>query len=93
MESLKIKPESFCSNILEYLFIIWDGSEFFTFDDTKLNRLNGKKTSFLDKFKNKKWVLQSALSLAIVIYIVLDYASMIDDQKSQTIGLQDNPNY
>ena len=45
--------------------MLWDGLDFFGFDDTKLARLNGAKTSYLDKFKNKKWILMTMIVIVI----------------------------
>ena len=51
--------------------MLWDGLTFFSFDDTKLARLNGKRTSYFDKFRNKKWVLGTILAVFIVAYVIL----------------------
>ena len=60
----------------------WDGLSFFTFDDTKLARLNGNKPHFYDKFKNKKWLITNLGGAAIAAYIIISYASIMGDEKS-----------
>ena len=49
--------------------MLWDGLDFFGFDDTKLARLNGAKTSYLDKFKNKKWIVMTFTVIAVTCYV------------------------
>jgi hypothetical protein len=60
----------------------WDGLLFFTFDDTKLARLDGKPTRFTDKFKNKKWFISTSVGLVVGFYIIISYAQMIGTEKS-----------
>ena len=57
--------------------MLWDGLVFFGFDDTKLARLNGAKTSYLDKFKNKKWIGKNVTGLFIVMYVIFSSASKV----------------
>ena len=64
----------------------WDGLKFFTFDDTKLQRLNGSTPHFTDKFKNKKWIITNLIGITIALYILISYAKMMGDEKSQAIG-------
>ena len=63
------RKQTFKDHIKEYFWMLWDGLDFFGFDDTKLARLNGKKTSYLDKFKNKKWVGMTLISLIIIVLV------------------------
>ena len=64
-----------------YLWLMWDGLVFFGFDDTKLARLNGKRTSVFDKFRNKKWVLSSIMVLIIVVYVIFMEISKLGEIK------------
>ena len=66
----------------DYLFMWWDGLIFFTFDDTKLARLDGKPTHFTDKFKNKKWLISTVVGITLGLYIIISYAQMIGTEKS-----------
>ena len=61
--------------------MLWDGLNFFGFDDTKLARMNGAKTSYLDKFKNKKWLVKNSIGLAIVFYVIISSVSHLGDVK------------
>ena len=72
LASDKGTPKStLCDQIKAYLWMLWDGLEFFGFDDTKLARLNGHPTSYMDKFKNKKWIGTTVLGLTIVLYVLI----------------------
>ena len=51
--------------------MLWDGLEFFGFDDSKLARLRGAKTSVFDKFKNKKRLIFIAAMFSIAMFIIL----------------------
>ena len=51
--------------------MMWDGLDFFGFDDTKLARLNGVKTSYIDKFKNKKWLASTIVGIIIVFMVLI----------------------
>jgi hypothetical protein len=55
----------------------WDGLEFFGFDDTKLARLNGSKVSFIDKFKNKKWLIITICSMFVISFVITSEASKL----------------
>ena len=57
--------------------MLWDGLTFFGFDDTKLARMNGAKTSYLDKFKNKKWLIKNVIGVCIVFYVILNSVSKL----------------
>ena len=69
--------------------MLWDGLDFFGFDDTKLARLNGAKTSYLDKFKNKKWILMTMIVIVIGAPVFASQASKIGEIKKQDIVLTD----
>ena len=73
--------------------MLWDGLTFFGFDDTKLARLNGHPTSYLDKFKNKKWLSTSMLGLTIVLFVILSSASKLGTMKFQKIELTDQSQF
>lgn len=66
----------------ELIFMWWDGLEFFDFDDTKLARLNGARVSFLDKFKNKKWLIVTFMSMFIISYVIITETSRLGTPKS-----------
>ena len=61
--------------------MMWDGLEFFGIDDTKLARINGVKTSYLDKFKNKKWLLTTFLGISVVTYVIVQQANQLGKLK------------
>ena len=69
--------------------MLWDGLDFFGFDDTKLARLNGHPTSYFDKFKNKKWLAKTFIGVTIVLYVILSSASKLGTMKLQKIELVD----
>jgi hypothetical protein len=65
-----------------YLFILWDGLEFFGFSMEKLQRLRGKKASYCDKFTSKKKLASTMAMLTLIVYVVISEAKMIGDIKS-----------
>ena len=71
----------------DYIWMWWDGLIFFGYDDTKLARLNGKKTSFTDKFRNKKWMMISTVSICVIIYVLASQISKLGTIKSQKMEL------
>ena len=81
-------------NIKEYVWMLWDGLFFFGFDDTKLARLNkGAKTSYLDKFKNKKWMGKNLIAMFVVLYVLASSASKLGTVKMQKIELTDQNHF
>ena len=62
--------------------MLWDGLEFFGFDDTKLERLNGAETSYFDKFKNKKWLGVTMVTMIIAVYVFANETSKLGHVKS-----------
>ena len=81
-------------NIKEYVWMLWDGLFFFGFDDTKLARLNkGAKTSYLDKFKNKKWMGKNIIAMIVVLYVIASSASKVGTIKFQKIELTDQNHF
>ena len=81
------------SHFKEYIWMLWDGLEFFGFDDSKLARLRGAKTSVLDKFKNKKRLFFILLMFLIACYIVIREFGKIGTIKNQQIILNDQATY
>ena len=69
-------------HLKEYIWMLWDGSDFFGFDDTKLARLNGEKTSYFDKFKNKKWLAVTMTMIFIGIVVLMRETSKLGTVKS-----------
>ena len=65
----------------------WDGLIFFGYDDTKLPRLNGKKTSFTDKFRNKKWMMISIISICVITFVLATSIRKLGTIKSQKMAL------
>jgi len=61
----------------DYLFMWWDGLVFFGFDDTKLARLDGAPVSFLDKFKNKKWLVMTIVSISVISSVIMSETSKL----------------
>ena len=70
-----------------FIWMLWDGLGFFGFDDTKLARLNGAKTSFMDKFKNRNWLMSSLIGASIISYVILSSVSKLGTIKMQKIEL------
>ena len=66
----------------QYLWMLWDGSNFFGYDDTKLARLKGEKTSYFDKFKNKRWLGTTIIMIFICIVVLMRETSKIGTVKS-----------
>lgn len=62
--------------------MLWDGLDFFGFDDTKLARLNGVKTSYLDKFKNKKWMFMTFIVIVIATVVGMKETSKLGSVKT-----------
>lgn len=62
--------------------MLWDGLDFFGFDDTKLARLNGVKTSYLDKFKNKKWMFMTFIVIVISTVVGIKETSRLGSVKT-----------
>ena len=73
--------------------MLWDGLIFFGFDDTKLARLNGSPTSYLDKFKNKKWLATTLLGISIVSLVLASSTSKLGTIKFQKIELTDQSHF
>ena len=69
--------------------MLWDGLVFFGFDDTKIPRMNGSKTSYLDKFKNKKWLATTIIGVVIVISVLSSSLGKLGTVKSQKIILNE----
>ena len=69
-------------HLKEYIWMLWDGSDFFGIDDTKLARLKGEKTSYFDKFKNKKWLVGTMTMMFIGIVVLMRETSKIGTVKS-----------
>ena len=66
-----IKTEATWQELLyDYSLMVWDGLGFFGFDDTKLDRLRGKKVTFFTKFKSVKWSVATLMTLTAVLYVV-----------------------
>ena len=75
LQFAKVQKKSCVAGLRDYLFMWWDGLPFFTFDDTKLGRLDPKvRPRFTDKFKNKKWLVHTSLGVFVAAYIILIYA-------------------
>ena len=55
----------------DYIWMWWDGLIFFGYDDTKLPRLDGAKTKFTDKFRNKKWLMITTTSVLVILYVLV----------------------
>ena len=64
------------------MWMLWDGLDFFGFDDTKLARLNGVKTSYLDKFKNKKWMFMTFIVIVIATVVGMKETSKLGSVKT-----------
>ena len=77
----------------EAMWWLWDGLEFFGFDDTKLERLNGHPTSYMDKLKNKKFLATTSLGFTIVCYVIISSASKLGTVKLQKIELTDQSHF
>ena len=56
---------------------MWDGLRFFSFDDNKLDRLQGRKVKWYDKLKNKRWMIANFIALIIIIGIIIDHLNRL----------------
>ena len=81
------KKLSFWRRMKDYIWMWWDGLIFFGYDDTKLPRLNGAKTSFTDKFRNKKWLMITFTSVMVILYVLTSQISKLGTVKSQKMEL------
>ena len=70
---------------MRYLFLIFDGLKFFSFDDNKIERLKGKEIKCYDKLKNKRWVVFNSLALIVIVFIISDRLKELGKIKNQTI--------
>ena len=77
----------------KYVFMIWDGMEFFGFAFDKLPRLRGHKESFADKFQNRKKIATLLLLLILGLWVVLEEFSQLGKVKSQEIKFDDKKMY
>ena len=65
-----------------YIFILWDGLEFFGFSIEKLSRLRGIKAKYSDKFTNRKNLAKTIAMISLIVYVISGEAAMIGDIKS-----------
>ena len=63
----------------------YDGIAFFTFNDTKLNRIRRKPASILDKFTSVNECLYGSIMSLIVILIIVQQVRTLGSVKSQEI--------
>jgi hypothetical protein len=57
--------------------MIWDGLNFFGYDDSKISRLYGTPIKFTDKFFMKKLIASVLLSIAVITNVIVDETSKI----------------
>ena len=84
-----MKCERFKFLMQTALFFMWDGVGFFNMDDTKLNRLRGKKPSVFDRCKIFRWISFALIFFTCVAMIMYNEALKLGTKKSQSITLVD----
>ena len=55
----------------EYLFLMWDGMNFFGFDERKIHRISGRKPRWHDKFRNKRYLALRVILSIIAIFLII----------------------
>ena len=73
--------------------MLWDGLGFFGFDETKLARLNGSKTSYLDKFRSKHWLMHHVVIASICFYVIFNTVTKLGTVKLQKIELTERSHF
>ena len=73
--------------------MLWDGLVFFGFDDTKLERLNGKKPELIDKFKSTKWLLKTTILAILIVAVIMSSLSKLGTVKLQKIELTERNHF
>ena len=66
---------------------------FFGFDDTKLDRLKGRKLDFLVKLRSIKWIILNLMSLIIIILVLIMEAGKYGTEKGKAIRLVERDLY
>ena len=70
-----------------YALQVWDGLGFFGFDETKLDRLKGRKLTFLTKLYSGKWIVLNLMTLVIIILVMVMEAGKYGSIKAKSIKL------
>ena len=73
--------------------MMWDGLGFFGFDDTKLDRLEGKKLDFLTKFTSTRWTIINIFTMALVIAVLILECRKYGTQMAKEINLVEKDSY
>jgi hypothetical protein len=76
------KEETNKQLLYEYSLLLWDGLGFFGFDDTKLDRLNGKPVTFTSKFSSYKWIVMTVTAWVVVLAVLLTELGSLGTLKS-----------
>ena len=70
--TLKEKETPTISLLKEFIYLLWDGIHFFSYNDNKLNRLRkGQEDKWYDRFRNKRWVLFKIVIISVAVAIFL----------------------
>ena len=73
----------------KYVFILWDGLQFFGFAFDKLPRLRGHKASFFDKLQDRKRIASIILLMLVALWVIVDEFSEVGKLKSQEVKFED----
>ena len=60
-----------CLNLSAYIFMVWDGVQFFGTGSVKLDRHRGKKAGWCDRLKDPEIIIWSLMMLAIIVFVAL----------------------
>ena len=71
-----------CSMSLEYIYLLWDGMVFFGHDDNKINRLNGIKPRWFDRFTNRRWLLFNLTFVTALLVVCFSEFDLLGGIKS-----------
>ena len=65
-----------------YLFLLWDGLNFFGFDERKIHRIRGQKPKWYDKCRNKRYLTLRIILVIIAIALIIAESKKLGDVKS-----------
>ena len=81
----KTNELSLSNYLSNYIFLLWDGTGFFGFDDNKLERLKGKKPRWYDRFSNKRWLATNVIVGLAIIYVLSGQYELLGSIKQQVL--------
>ena len=84
LKNKKISDGNSClSNISNCVYAIWDGLDFFSFEEKDLIFFKGKPVKWYHKFYNKEWLLSNVLLFVIFVFVIVREVDTLGDVKSQ----------